>query len=230
MARSSLLNTIPDSMLRILCLSALLALAASPADAQFTLSGPDTSRVLTVTGFGRASADTDRAILRIAFETEGETIDEAIEKHESEVARVRALLREAGIPDREVKLERASAGPAGGDMRFESVRPGADAPMFSASRVLVVGVDDVDLVPRLMAEVVQNREDSLLDIQRRNVDVRYAVRDPQVLEDQALQQAVARARERAELIVSMAGLELGEVMAVSEGGAPCPAWRPWRWR
>lgn len=205
-------------MLRVLTLAALACLAATPAVAQFTISGPDTSRVLTVAGFGRATADVDKAVLRIAFETEGETIDEAIEKHEAEVSRVQSILVEAGIPESDIKLERAAVGPAGGGARFESIRPGDDEESFTASRVLVVGVGDLDAVPRLMAEIVRNDDDDLLDIQRRNVDVRYTVADTKALDDEALRDAVTRARERADLIASMAGLSLGEVISVSEGG------------
>lgn len=206
-------------MLRVLALALLCLAAALPARAQFTIAGPDTSRVLTISGFGRASADTDRAVLRIAFETEGETIDEAIQKHETEVARVRALLREAGIPDADVKLERAAAGPADGGMTFESVRPNGDEQTFTASRVLVARVDRLEIVPRLMAQVVQNEADDLLDIQRRNVDVRYSVREPKALEDEALRDAVARAHARAELVAAMAGVELGSILSVDEGNA-----------
>lgn len=205
-------------MTRAFLFTVLTLLIAAPSQAQFTLSGPDTSRVLTVTGFGKASADIDKAVLRIAFETEGETIDEALDKHETEVARVQEILTGAGIPEGEIKLERVSVGPAGGGTRFESIRPGDSVETFTASRVLVVGVTDLDIVPRLMAELVRNDDDDLLDIQRRNVDVRYTVAETQALEDEALQTAVARARERALLITEMAGLELGEVIAVIEGG------------
>ena len=205
-------------MPRSLWIALFALLLAAPARAQFTLSVPDTARVLTVSGLGRASADADRAVLRIAFETEGETIDEAIQKHEQEVARVQALLKASGVADDDIKLERASVGPAGGGMRYESLRPGDSEQTFTASRILVVGVDDLDSVPRLMGEIVRNDDDDLLDIQRRNVDVRYTLQAPEALEEEALRMAVAKARERAEMIAEMAGVQLGDVTSVSEGG------------
>ena len=205
-------------MLRLFALAAAALVLSPLASAQYTISGPDTSRVLTVSGFGQATADANRAVLRIMFETEGETIDEAIEKHEAEVERVMALLTDAGVPESEIKLERSSVGPAGGGVRFESVRPDAGDETFEASRMLVARVDDLDGISRLMAEIVRNDDDDLLDIQRRNVDVRYTVRDLDGLADEALQDAVRRARARAELIAEMGGFSLGEIVTISEGG------------
>lgn len=203
-------------MLRLSVLATALLVLAPEALAQRSLA--DSARVLTVSGFGRAVTDADRAVLRIMFETEGETIDEAIDKHEAEVERVRTLLREAGVPDGEVKLERSSVGPAGGGVRFESVRPDDGDESFRASRTLVARVDDLDSVSRLMAEVSRNDGDDLLDIQRRNVTVSYTVRDIDALDDEALQDAVRRARARAELIAEMGGFELGEIVTIGEGG------------
>ncbi len=201
-----------------LLFAALIALSlAVPARAQFTLNVPDTTRVLTVSGFGRAAADADRAVLRVAFETEGETIDEAIDKHTQEVERVRTLLVASGVPESEIKLERVSVGPSGGGGRFETMRPGDGDQTYTASRVLVVRVDDLESVPRLLGELVRNSDDDLLDIQRRNVDVRYTVRAPEALQEEALRSAVTKARERAALIASMAGVTLGDVTSVAEG-------------
>lgn len=211
--------SIPHPMLRTVSLLALTALLAVPASAQLTISGPDTSRVLTVSGFGRAAMDADRAILTISFETEGETIDEAIDKHEEEVERVRQLLVDAGVPEGEIKLERVSVGGSTRGMQFESVRPGGDDDSFSASRTLIVRVDDLESVPRLMAAVVRSNDDDLLDVQRRRVDVRYTVRSPQELQDDALREAVSNARARAVLIAQMGDLSLGEVVTVVESGA-----------
>lgn len=206
-------------MLRSLAPLALAFLVCLPARAQFTLAAPDTSRLLSVNGFGRITTDADLAVLRVAFETEGETIEDAIAKHEQELERVRRVLREAGVDDADVKLERASAGPAGGGFQFDSVRPDNDDTSFEASRILVVKVRDLSSVARLMGEIATTAEDGLLDIQRRNVDVNYTVADPEGLQLQALRAAVENARVRGQLVVEMAGLTLGEVVGISEGSA-----------
>ena len=210
-------------MLRPLFLAALV-FAATDARAQFTMTpvAQDSSfRTLTVTGTGEAKANSDRAVLRIAFETEGKTIDEALERHQEEVDRVQSLLRDGGIPEDQIFVDRASVGESEGDYGGPSDEEG-----FTASRFVTVYVDDLNRVPRLMAEVVKNAGDDLLTVQRRNVDVSYVLQDRAALRSDALRKAVADARERAALIAEMAGLQLGEVVTVNEQGVQAALFGP----
>ena len=210
-------------MVRSLILAAL-ALGATEARAQFTMTpvAQDSSfRTLTVTGTGEAKANSDRAVLRIAFETEGKTIDEALERHQEEVDRVQALLRDGGIPDDQIFVDRASVGESEGEYGGP-----ADEEGFTASRFVTVYVDDLDRVPRLMAEVVKNSGDDLLTVQRRNVDVSYVLQDRAALRSVALRKAVTDARDRAGLIAEMAGLQLGRVVTVNEQGVQAALFGP----
>lgn len=198
----------------------LLALAA-PARAQFTLSTADTLRTLVVSGSGEVRAPSDRAVLHIAFETEGETVDEAFRRHDDEVDRVQALLRARGVADDQVFLDRASVGSSSGD-RFPPAGPSAEGG-FAVSRQLTVYVGDLGLVPQLMAEIASERDDDLLAIQRRTVNASYTVADYEPLRRRALRAAVADARVRAALVAEEAGVALGPVVDVTESGAGAAA-------
>jgi uncharacterized protein YggE len=202
---------------------ALVALAlAAPARAQFTFStSSDTVRTLMVSGSGEVRVPSDRAVLSVAFETEGETVEEAFRRHEEEVERVQALLRARGVPEDEVFLDRASVGPQNGE-RFGPQGPSEDGG-FAVSRQLTVYVHDLDLVPRLMAELSSDREDDLLAVQRRTINVSYGVEDYEPLRRRALREAVADARDRAVLVAEAAGVALGEVVEVTESGAGAAA-------
>ena len=205
-----------------LVLAALALTLALPARAQFTLqTSGDTLRTLVVSGSGEVRAPSDRAVLTIAFETEGETVDEAFRRHEEEIERVRTLLRERGVPDDQVFLDRASVGPQGGE-RFGP--PGtAEEDGFAVSRQLTVYVRDLDLVPHLMAEIASDKEDDLLAVQRRTINAAYRVEDVEPLRRQALREAVADARDRAALVAEEAGVTLGPVVDVTESGAGAAA-------
>ena len=199
-------------------LLALLALAcvSTSAHAQFTMMpvAPDSSfRTLTVTGSGEATANSDRAVLRIAFETDGKTVEEALTRHQAEVERVQALLRTGGIPEDQIFVERASVGESQGEYGGPAEEEG-----FTASRFVSVYVDDLESIPRLMSDVVTAEADDLLAVQRRNVDVSYVLQDREVLRAAALRLAVQNARDRAALIAEMAGIRLGDVVTVNEQG------------
>ena len=202
-------------MLRPLALAALVALAPS-ARAQFTMMpvAPDSSfRTLTVTGSGTARALSDRAVMRIAFETDGKTIDEALERHQEEVERVQSLLSDEGVADDQIFVDRASVGESEGDYGGPAEEEG-----FTATRFVTVYVEALDRVPRLMAAVVANDGDDLLTVQRRNVDVTYVLKDRAALRSVALREAVQDASGRAALIAEMAGLRLGDIVTVNEQG------------
>ena len=201
--------------MRCLLVCAVVALAA-PAQAQFTVTTAPTDsslRTVVVRGSGEALGRADRAVLRLAFETEGETVDDALVRHEVEVERIRGLLAGRGIGEDLIFLDRASVGAADEMM----MRDPTDE-TFLVSSQMTVHIDDLALAPRLMAELSTDRDDDALAIQRRNVNVTYTVRDLVPLHQEALREAVQDARTRGELIAEMAGLNLGRVVSVTEDG------------
>ncbi len=202
--------------MRSILVAALGLVLAGPVQAQFTISGPPTSaslRTVDVRGTGHAIARHDRAVLRVAFDSKGDTAEEALATHQREVDRVRALMEEAGVNPSQVFLDRLSIGSSRG-----SRMTGADEG-FSASRQLTVHVDDLDRVPSLVAAIASDQGDDLLAVNQRQVDVSYVVRDADALQRDALRDAVADARQRAELIAEVAGLAIADVIAVREDGA-----------
>ena len=191
---------------------------ALPAQAQFTISGPPTStslRTLDVRGSGQAVAAHDRAILRVSFDSKGDTAEDALATHQQEVDRIKALLQGAGVPDDQVFLDRSSVGSA----RSRGGMMGNGEEGFSASRQLTVHVDDLDQVPALIAAIASDQGDDLLAVNQRQVTVSYVVREVEGMKRQALRDAVDDARQRAELIAGAAGLRITEVLSVREDGA-----------
>ena len=200
-------------------LSLLLILAASaPVQAQFTISGPPTStslRTVDVRGSGEATTPHDRAILRISFDSKGDTAEEALATHQAEVGRIQSILMGAGVPQDQIFLDRSGVGTS----RSRGGMMGGSEEGFSASRQLTVHVDDLDAIPALVAAIASDQEDDLLAVNQRQVNVSYVVQDAEALQRQALRDAVADARQRAELIAGAAGLTLAEVLSVREDGA-----------
>ena len=204
-------------MPRLLSVLLLFAVSGS-AQAQFTISGPPTStslRTIDVRGSGDASAPHDRAVLRISFDSKGDTAEEALATHQAEVGRIQSILMGAGVPQDQIFLDRSGIG----STRSRGGMMGGSDEGFSASRQLTVHVDDLDAVPTLVAAIASDKQDDLLAVNQRQVNVSYVVQEADALQQQALRDAVADARQRAELIADVAGLSLAEVLSVREDGA-----------
>lgn len=178
-------------------LLALLLLAPAAA-AQVDLE-PGT---LTVLGTATVTAPPDRAVVRLGVQTRAETPAEALRAHEADMARVLAEVRSFGIPDRQITIESLHLG--------EHYGPeGPDG--YQAFRIVAVETDSLRTVPDLVASVVAvgaNRLDGLV----------YTVREAGPMQDRALDEAMARARAKAERLARAAGRALGDVVAVTEQG------------
>ena len=82
-----------------------------------------------------------------------------------------------------------------------------------------VVIEDLDLVPQLVATVVEEGANELNGIQ-------YSLQDRDAVENQALQAAIVRAREKAQLMAEALGAGLGRVVQVVEGGVQFPQPQP----
>lgn len=176
-------------------------------------------RTLTVAGEGSVTAVSDRAYIYISFETEGPTASEALDSHEEEVRRIKAALLEAGIQDEEIRVERIGFG--GQNQYGYGAAPDEEEKHVVTQR-LIVTVDNLDEVEGLVSTIAQdNVSDSLedlLDIPKRTVEVQYGISDRTSYEDEALEEAIERARARAERSASQAGVSLGRVLVLREHG------------
>ena len=192
---------------------AALATLGLPAAAQ--TAGPvtkaDSSRSISVEGNGEVRAIPDRAVVQVGIKSTGETVDEALENHAAELARVEALLASADIPDDAWRVVKSAVtkdqdqfGNQGGDQ--------------AAISVLTMNVDDLAGVPTLLASIA-DADDDLLVTHERTVEVKYVVRDLEAVRLQALRLAVTDAERRAGLVADLTGMRLGVIGDVRESGA-----------
>ncbi|PAP77707.1 SIMPL domain-containing protein [Rubrivirga marina] len=183
--------------------AALVLLAASAASAQTVEFDLDANTV-TVVGSATVTAPPDRAVIRLGVQTRAETAAGALRQHEDDMARVLTQVRSFGIADRQITIEGLNLG--------ENYGPnGPDG--YQAFRIVAVETDSLAVVPELVASVVEvgaNRLDGLI----------YTIRESGPYQDRALDEAMARARTKAQRLATAAGRTLGDVQAIVEQGAP----------
>lgn len=203
-------------MLRPLAFGVLVALTihAHPAPAQDAMP-----RRLVVTGTGEAAARPDVAVITAGVIVEGRTASAALAESSRTMDTVLAQLRAAGLQPKDVRTSRFAVTP-----RYETKQPGGrtgEPPNIVGYQVANQVTAEVRDVDRLGATL-----DALVTAGANSIDgLRFEVADPRRLLGEARDAAVADALAKARRYATAAGVELGPIMSIEEGGAS-PSPRP----
>ncbi len=199
------------SLVSSLLLLAPLVAAQSP-DSPILQSSDE--RTVTVSGVGTMDVEPDEATVQFAVVTRAETAEAARRQNAEAAEAAMDAVRALGIEDRKMQLL---------GLRLDEDVEYRDGQRvlkgYIARRDVKVTVEDLDLVPRVVAEVVQQGANELNGIQ-------YGLQDREAVEDQALRQAVARAQAKAQLMADALDARLGRVARIAEGTMSMPQPRP----
>ena len=192
-------------------LALLILLALSPAAAQ-----EETPRRLVVTGTGEASARPDVAVIAAGVVVQADTASAALAENTRAMNAVLEQLRAAGIAQEDVQTAQFSVTPL-----YESTQPDPQRTEppgivgYQVSNQVTARVRDID---RLGATL-----DALVRAGANSIDgLHFEVADPEQLLGEARDAAVADALAKARRYASAAGVQLGAILALEEGGAYGP--------
>jgi uncharacterized protein len=200
-------------MIRRLALAAALALPAShfvPVLAQE--NQPPT---LGVTGIGEVSVAPDMATLRIGVETRGDSAAAAVAANNQAAQAIIATIKVNGVADKDIQTSNFSVSPVYDETSYQ--RPGGPRIIgYQAMNQVVARVRDLDQLPGLLDATVgsgANRIDGL----------EFGLADDTATADEARRLAVEDARRKAEVYAGAAGVRLGAIRSIGEGGGgPIP--------
>ncbi len=165
-------------------------------------------RQLTVTGSAGVEAVPDLATVTAGVETQGATAAEALGANSGAMEDVLKALDAAKVERRDVQTSELSINPV-----LDNPQDGS-APVVSgyqASNMVTVRVRDVAMLGTVVDAVTGAGANRLYGVS-------FDVADPGPVLDKARQQAVADARHKAELLATAAGVRLGAVLSMREGG------------
>ncbi|MCE6950380.1 SIMPL domain-containing protein [Cereibacter sphaeroides] len=167
---------------------------------------------ITVTGEGTVAARPDMATISLGVTSEAATAAEAMARNTENLGRVLDRLRGAGIEDRDLQTSGLSLNP-----NWTQSEDGA-APRITgyiASNMLTVRVRALDRLGAVLDQAVQDGANTLNGVS-------FGLADPEPALDEARKRAVARAQARARLLTEAAGVTLGPLVEISEGGGAFP--------
>jgi uncharacterized protein YggE len=187
------------------------------AQAQTGAEPASQERTVSVTGRGRVSARPDTAIVRTGVQTQADTAVAALEENNTLMQALISATLEADIAEDDIQTEVVQLFPVYGNGQNTTQPPQVTG--YQARNIVEVTIRDLDSLGTLLDSMVEAGGNTIEDI-------RFEISDTQALLTQAREAAMNDAQATAELLVSLAGGELGQVLTISESsftpGPPIP--------
>ncbi len=190
-------------MKRIALIASILVFATTPVWAQ---NAPEVA-TLTADGTGVVMAAPDIVVISIGVSTRGDTPSEALRANSADMQHVIDAILQAGVAEADIATSGFSIDPVYGDQRPGDVQP---APVigYNVSNQVTVRIRDITASGDILDKVVAAGANQINGI-------RFDIAEPQPLQDEATQAAIADARRRAELMAEAAGVRLVRILTVS---------------
>lgn len=193
---------------RVSIASAILAslLYIQPASAQ------DMPPTVSVNGEGIVRVDPDQAVVRFGVTTSHENPEEARRLNAAASREAMNAVRDLGVEEHNLRVEGLRLQPK---QRYNSTTRQYEQIGFEAVRDVRVTLEDLDLLPVVVARVVQEGANRLNGIE-------YELADREAIRHEALQLAAENARVKARLLAETLGARLGTVRTIRENGVQFP--------
>lgn len=190
---------------------AALALATSGrtgvATAQEPVNQGQLRNVISAPGTGTASGTPDVALVELGVQTVDADIGAALEEANQTIDEVIAALGEAGIPAEDIQTVRFDV------QTLQDVSPQTGEPIgqprFQVTNIVRVRIADTDTVSDVLQAALEAGANQVFNLQ-------FTLSDPDALAAEARAAAVADARQSAEELAEALGVELGDVVIMTE--------------
>ena len=191
---------------------AVFAIAALGYVVSFSRSTAIT-RIFNVTGEGKIVAVPDIMEFNLSVITEGGKNLVELQKSNSEkINKIVAYLKDKGIKDKDIKTQQYYIEP-----RYQyytcdgakGVCPPSVIAGYTVRQIVDVKIRDFDKIGDILTGVVENGANSVSDLS-------FAIDDRTKLEDQARQEAISKAKEKARSMARAGGFRLGKLVSINE--------------
>ncbi len=188
-------------------LAALVAATAlSQARAAMAAEGDKLERSVSVSASGTVAAEPDIAYIQAGLATEGDTAKDAIARNSAIMVKVIEGLKGAGIAARDIQTTTLHVEPR--YTQPKDGRPGS----ISGYRV----INQVRLTVRDVKRLGDVLDQAIALGANQINSISFDISSAETLKDEARKQAMANAKRRAELYATAAGVQLGQVVRISE--------------
>ena len=195
--------------------------ASEPRTTQVTQQVSSQQSGIWVSGIGKLSVEPDLVDFRVGVDILGETVAEANSTASKAMAAIVAVLKGNGIEDKDIQTSRFNIRPEYDyrETNVDGVRTSMQVLTgYNVRNTVTVKVRDLEGLPELVDDVVTAGGDNI-----RVDSVEFTVEDPDARMDELRELAVADAAAKAAHMAELAGVTLGELTYLSEGGPSYPS-------
>ena len=196
----------------LLACLALLAVAVGCAPSASSVEAPQSiERSITVVGEGKASVSPDVAQANLGVEVLAPTVKEATEEARERMTAIMAALQEAGVAEKDIQTSNYSIY----FDRYPEIRTMVEAePLevegnYRVSNMVRIKIRDLGEIGSVLDGVIEAGANNVYG-------VNFTVDDPDEVESEARSEAIANAKTRAKELAELNGVNLGEVLQISE--------------
>jgi uncharacterized protein len=192
-----------------------LILSTSLALPMAAFAGPG---VITVTGEASVAAAPDMATISLGVTTSAATASEAMAANATAMSGVFERLKAAGIADEDTQTSNLQLNPNWNNSSSAST---PEITGYTASNQVTVKVRKIESLGDVLDAAIKDGANTLNGVS-------FDISAPRPLQDDARKAAVEDAMARAKLLAEAAGVKLGKITAISEGGGmgnPMPMFR-----
>jgi uncharacterized protein YggE len=171
------------------------------------------NRTITVVGEGTAAASPDIARVSVGVTTFAPTATEATKENNDKMTGIINTLKDLGIADKDIQTTNYSISPEFSSQKGETNQITG----YRVSDTVQVTVRNLDKIGTVLDQVTQAGANNISGIS-------FGIENPATLQGEARAKAFADAQARAEDLAKLGGVQLGEILSISEstGGGPVP--------
>ncbi|MCB2080882.1 MAG: SIMPL domain-containing protein [Novosphingobium sp.] len=217
MKRLSLAPVLAAAGLALAAVAAPLPVAAQQVGDTPAIAPGNT--LLTVTGQGETARKPDLAQFSAGVATTGKTAGEALSANSAAMNRVIAALKRAGIAERDIQTSNLNLNPV------YASRPRVQTSNLEEEMPPIIGyrANNTVMVKQRKIEQFGKVIDTLVSAGANTVNgPDFQLDDPDAALDEARTEAMKKARQRANLYASAAGLRVVRILSISESGSYAP--------
>jgi uncharacterized protein YggE len=204
-------RTMSFNLRRLAVGAVFLLIAAAPCA---TLADQAAPRILTVPGQGIAKAAPDQAQFSTGVVTQERTAALALAANSRAMNAVFGTLNKLGIADKDIQTSNFSLSP-----QYQTCKPGVPCPQrvvgYEVSNTVNVTVEDFGKTGAVLDALVSSGSNQIDNIG-------FSIRDNSALLKEARAAAVNDAMDRAQTYAKAAGITLGHILSIQEGGNEQP--------